>query len=200
MAIDKRATAALIAYASLALSGCAALKGSVAVSEPFDGPRARVRVVMAESGILGPYRGVRAYPNSACVGKNVAGNGVVVNSPAGFEKSLNGREIGMPATAHSAAAGYRGGEFYAVADQPIALRFVRVGDRSEQVVYGVKRTTYHNNGCRRTIVLVPQAGADYEFVLGADNFCSMQATRLTQTDSGVSATPVAVQAAPECAR
>jgi uncharacterized protein YceK len=85
--------------ATFLLSGCNTLKQNVVVSEPTDGERARVRVVIQDID----YRGVRAYPNSTCVNDKLPGNGMVANVQMilGFEKNLNNKKIGMPETAHS---------------------------------------------------------------------------------------------------
>jgi hypothetical protein len=159
------------------LSGCAALKENVAIREPSENPRARIRVLIPS--VLNVYRGVRGYPNSACVGSKVDGNGNIVSSQLGFEKHLNGQSLGMPTTELSQRKNTVKAEFFAVADQPISFRYL-IPDISSLTIVGSDEYRTRIPGCTANISMTPEAGADYElaFELGASGKCAYEARKL----------------------
>lgn len=179
------------------LGGCA-VKGNVVVTEPVDGLRARIRVAASDEGFNAPYRGVRAYPGSSCIDKSIPGNGNVVNPTAGFEKTLNGQQRGMPISAYSQDKHFRTAEFYAAANQPISLSYIRVGTYSTYVMGYLKTTTYNNDQCGRSVQFIPQANADYEIIFDSTQSCKVQAYQLVMKDGVVLPTSMEIQPAPAC--
>ena len=136
--------------AGFLLSGCNTLKQNVVVSEPTEGERARVRVVIQDID----YRGVRAYPNSACVNDTLQGNGIVANVQMvlGFEKNLNNKKIGIPETAHSVDINFVSSEIYVAANEPITFRFHKPNTKIEAGIY----STWRNDGCYMKKTLIPE--------------------------------------------
>jgi len=192
----------MLSLASLVfLSGCAALKENVAIREPSENPRARIRVVIPS--VFNAYRGVRGYPNSACIGKKVDGNGNIVSSQFGFEKHLNGQSLDMPATELAQRKNTVKAEFFAVADQPISFRYL-IPDISSLTIVGNDEFRTRIPGCTANISMVPEAGADYElaFELGASGKCAYEARKLvvrpSEGDSTASLIPFPIQAVGTC--
>ncbi len=181
------------------ISGCA-VKGNVTVIEPSEGARARIRVAALDDGPTGPYRGVRAFPGSQCADRSVPGNGNVVNPTMGFEKTLNDQRRGMPSTAHSQDNDLRKAEFYATADQPIAITYARMPSQSVNVVGGMQTTTTYRDGCSRGVQFTPEANADYEIVFDAARSCKVLAYQLIQTEGRVVAKPIDMQVAQACSK
>ncbi len=181
------------------ISGCA-VKGNVTVVEPTEGARARIRVAALDDAPMGSYRGVRAYPGSQCAAQSVPGNGNVVNPTMGFEKTLNDQRRGMPATVHSHDNDLRKAEFYATANQPIAITYVRVPSQSVNVAGGMQTTTTYRDGCSHGVQFTPEANADYEIVFDAARSCKVLAHQLIQTEGRVVARPIDMQAAQACSK
>ena len=182
------------------ISGCA-VKGNVVVTEPVDGLRTRIRVAAPDKGnsFSAPYRGVRAYPGSSCIDKFLPGGGNVVNPTAGFEKTLNDQQRGMPISAYSQDKHFRVAEFYAVANQPISLSYFRAGSQSSTYdASGGRITTYHNDHCVRSVQFIPHADADYEFIFDALGSCKVQVYQLETKDGQVLPTSMDIQPAPDC--
>lgn len=181
------------------ISGCA-VKGNVTVIEPTEGPRARIRVAALDDGPTGPYRGVRAFPGSQCADRNLPGNGNVVNPTVGFEKTLNDQRRGMPSTAHSQDSDLRKAEFYATAEQPIAITYARSPSQTFSVAAGMQTITTYRDGCLRGVQFTPEANADYEIVFDAARSCQVLAFQLIQTEGRVVAKPIDMQVAQACSK
>jgi len=183
------------------LSGCAALKENVAIREPSENPRARIRVLIPS--VFGVYRGVRGYPNSTCVGSEVVGNGNIVSSQFGFEKHLNGQSLGMPATELSQRKDTEKAEFFAVADQPISFRYL-IPDIASVIIVGGYEHRTRIPGCSANISMIPEAGADYElaFELGTPGTCVHEVRKLlvgpVDGNSSVSRVPLPIQRVGAC--
>lgn len=186
------------ALVAITLIGGCAVKGNVTVVEPTAGVRARIRVAALDDAPMGAYRGVRAYPGSQCADRSVPGNGNVVNPSMGFEKTLNDQSRGMPSTVHSQDNGLRKAEFYATADQPIAITYVRVPSQSVAVAGGMQTTTTYRDGCSHAVQFTPEPNADYEIVFDPARSCKVLAYQLIQTGGQVVAMPFDVQAAQAC--
>ena len=114
------------------LSACGSIKGNVSVKEPPEGTRAKIRVAMpSQSNLTHAYRGIRAYPNAACISKENPNGGMIMsNAAVGFEKTLNGKKIGMVKTQLSESKNFIKAEFYAAANQPIAFSFYKTSNAS----------------------------------------------------------------------
>lgn len=179
------------------ISGCA-VKGNVAVIEPTEGARARIRVAALDEGPIRSYRGVRAYPGSQCTGRDVPGSGNAVNPTMGFAKTLNDQRRGMPSTANSQDSDLRKAEFYARADQPIALAYFRAPSQSVSVSAGVQTTTTSRDACSLGVQFTPEANADYEIVFDAARSCRLLAYQLIQAEGQVVPKPIDIQVAPAC--
>ena len=122
------------------------------------------------------YKGVRAYPNSTCVSLNVPGNGMVTNPmgmAGGFEKSLNGKTLGMPLdNTYQKNSKFVTAEFYAAAGQPITLAYTRppVYETIRQdIISETKVVTKPACDIKKT--LTPQSGQDYQIVFDEKNQC-----------------------------
>lgn len=165
------------------LSGCSALRSNVALEQPKEGPRARVRVITPS--VFNEYRGVRAYPNQACIADNKApGNGNVVGTQFGFEKSLTGQKLGMPESASSVKEDNNQAEVFVAANQPITFKYLKPDSASVTVIAGFK-STVRLPGCIAAVSFIPEAGADYELVFGDDSSkgCGYSSTRLSAPTS-----------------
>lgn len=142
-------------------AGCSTRLKNVAVSEPQDGERVRVRVAIVSPGT---YRRVRAYPNASCYSWRNPGNGNVVNNNSGFEKTFKRRKIGIPDTEFSRNRDLISGEFYARANEPIVFSHARMSDTSiDYSAYGQTITNF-KNGCSSALTFTPEGGHDYELV------------------------------------
>lgn len=183
---------------AITLIGGCAVKGNVTVTEPTEGARARIRVAALDDGPVRSYRGVRAFPGSQCADRNLPGNGNVVNPTMGFEKTLNDQRRGMPSTANSQDSDLRKAEFYATADQPIAITYLRAPSQSVSVTAGVQTTTTYRDSCSRGVQFTPEANSDYEIVFDAARSCGVLAYQLIQTEGLVVAKPIDIQAARAC--
>ena len=179
------------------VSGCA-VKGNVTVIEPTEGARARIRVAALDEGSMGSYRGVRAFPGSQCSSRDVPGSGNVVNPSMGFENTLNDQRRGMPSTANSQDGGLRKAEFYATADQPIALTYFRAPSQTVNVSAGVQTTTISRDACPLGVQFTPEANADYEIVFDVARSCRVLAYQLIQAEGQVVPKPIDIQVAPAC--
>ena len=160
----------LAVLAASLISGCAALKGNVTVSEPDEGPKSRIRVVFFESDAN--YIGVRAYPNSDCWSRDVAGRGMVVNMQTvlGFEKSLNGRSLGMPETVFSRSSRIRWAEFYAAANRPITFSYYENNDKTLSTGRGLPSAAgMVFSSCSDAVYFSPAPDTDYELVFSGKN-------------------------------
>jgi hypothetical protein len=165
----------LIIAATVALSGCSALKHNVKFEQPTEGPRARIRVVVP--AVFNGYRGVRAFPNRDCLPDvNSPGNGNIVASQFGFEENLTGQKIDMPETLLSAKEDTKQAEIFVTAGQPIVFHYkapvIAVGT-SEDKRFDV---FYH---CALPVSFIPEAGADYELeFVDYDTSCVASLLRL----------------------
>ena len=175
-----------VALSVLLVTGCSAIKHNVALSEPTDGAKARVRIAMPK---YGNGRNVVAYPNSACAGNNVPGKGrVLSNYVIGFEETLNNKKIGMAKTAISMNESFIKSEVYVPAGGPLTLRTFKV--RSESVsaptsIAGTSlsyvTTTRHGDGCGSVFTFVADEGGDYEVVVGGDMVsCSVSVSKIIE--------------------
>lgn len=176
----------------LALGGCSALRHNVVVQEPDSGARARVRVSVPDVS----YRGVRAYPNSTCVSKNVPGNGMVtsVQMVLGFEKNLNGKQLGIPESPSVPMGHMVSAEVYARAGKPIAFSFLKPSSQSGTGSY----VRVLADGCALGMSFIPEADKDYVLVFGEADRCDVIATELMTKGGRVIESPVAFQQADTC--
>jgi hypothetical protein len=176
------------------LSGCTTIKQNVVVNEPVDGERARVRVVIPDID----YRGVRAYPNSACVNDKLPGNGMVANVQMflGFEKNLNNKKIGMPETAHSVDKNFVNSEIYVAANEPITFRFHKPNTVLKSGVY----VTVLDDGCYVKKTLVPALNGDYELVFSDPPQCLATAQKIVKTSESMMMVPVEYKDTTDCGR
>lgn len=176
------------------LSGCNTLKQNVVVSEPTEGERARVRVVIQDID----YRGVRAYPNSACVNDKLQGNGMVANVQMvlGFEKNLNNKKIGIPETAHSVDINFVSSEIYVAANEPITFRFHKPNTKIEAGIY----STWRNDGCYMKKTLIPEPDGDYELIFTDMPRCLATAHKIVRTNESTTMVPVEYKDTTDCGR
>ena len=176
------------------LSGCNTLKQNVVVSEPTEGERARVRVVIQDID----YRGVRAYPNSACVNDTLQGNGIVANVQMvlGFEKNLNNKKIGIPETAHSIDMNFVSSEIYVAANEPITFRFHKPNAKIEAGIY----STWRNDGCYMKKTLIPEPDGDYELIFTDMPRCLATAHKIVRTNESTTMVPVEYKDTTDCGR
>ena len=176
------------------LSGCNTLKQNVVVSEPTEGERARVRVVIQDID----YRGVRAYPNSACVNDTLQGNGIVANVQMvlGFEKNLNNKKIGIPETAHSVDINFVSSEIYVAANEPITFRFHKPNAKIEAGIY----STWRNDGCYMKKTLIPEPDGDYELIFTDMPRCLATAHKIVRTNESTTMVPVEYKDTTDCGR
>lgn len=174
------------------LLGCTAIKQNVVLNEPTEGERARVRIVIPDTD----YRGVRAYPNSACMSDKVQGNGMVtsVQMILGFEKNLNNKKIGMPTTSYSVDQQYMNAEIYVAANQPITFRFLKPQTIIKNGVY----VTVLNDGCFVAKSFIPDSNNDYEIVFNDGKQCLVAAEKIVRKNESVSMTAVATETASDC--
>jgi hypothetical protein len=163
-----------IVAATVALSGCSALKHNVEFEQPTEGPRARVRVVVP--AVFNGYRGVRAFPDKNCLPDvNSPGNGNVVASQFGFEANLTGQKLGMPETPLSAKEGTKQAEIFVTAGQPIVFHYKAPAMATEKAGGGFV-TVYH---CGLPVSFIPEAGVDYELeFVDHVNSCASSLLRL----------------------
>lgn len=173
-------------------TGCAAIKNNVVVQEPDTGPRARVRVSVPDVS----YRGVRAYPKSACTSKSIPGNGMIVSvqMPLGFEKNLNGKRVGIPDGPSYPNGNSVSAEVYVSAGQPIAFSFLKP---SSQIVNG-SYVRVLPDGCSLAVSFVPDADKDYSLVFGEADRCDVIATQLVSSGERLTEEPVLLRPAFEC--
>lgn len=177
----------------LAFTGCAALKNNVAFSEPLSGEKARIRVVIPDESPLLPYRGVRAYPNSTCRSTQVPGNGVVVNSRLGFEKTLNDKRIGIPGTPVAAADDNLSAEIHIAANQPVTFWHMRA--RTGGTTYNGFSNYDDGKSCSNILSFIPEANADYELAFGqGSGLCPVSLKKLAQ--ERILIAPINIQTTP----
>jgi hypothetical protein len=175
----------------LLLTACGIGKYNVAYSEPKDGDRARIRVIVPT--VFNAYRGVTAFPNMQCLPKRPVGGGHVVGSYAmGFENNLNGQKIGIPASAFSDKKGYVKAEAYLSANQPVMFTFSKPNSTSESptALGNTKMITIYPDNCFARVVFIPQTNADYELVFTSETSCQFELNRLTVDQGVVSTAPV----------
>jgi hypothetical protein len=183
----------------LFISGCAAIRNNVVVTEPTDGARARVRVAIPAGGL---GRNVLVYPNSTCVGNNVPGKGrVLSNFTLSFEKTLNDKKIGMAKTGISENGEFIKSEIYVQAGAPMTLTTFRVQQESIDIVGKMTYRTFYHDGCGKAITFTPDENADYEVVFGEDKIsCAASVNKIVE-DQGVSSlTPVQFSQPINCPR
>jgi hypothetical protein len=180
--------------ATFLLSGCNTLKQNVVVSEPTNGERARVRVVIQDID----YRGVRAYPNSTCVNDKLPGNGMVANVQMilGFEKNLNNKKIGMPETAHSVDKNFVSSEIYVAANEPITFRF----HKPNTVLKGGAYDIVLKDGCYMKKTLIPEPNGDYELIFTDVPQCLALAHKIVKTNELTTMVPVEYKDTTDCGR
>lgn len=194
----------LLAAAIAGLPGCAAIKGNVTLEAPSSGPTANVRVIIP--GALNAYHGVRAYPNSTCFGTKVPGNGNVVSSYLiGFEKNLNGQNLGMLPTYLSQKEGSVQAEIQVAANRPITFHYIYPATSRSVFPEAGSPNTYriYLNGCSATFSFIPEEGSDYELYFDDALFgiCPYNVSKLTapQTEKPLAtATTIAVEPAGAC--
>ena len=178
------------------VSGCSAIKNNVALSEPEDGPRSRVRVAMPK---YGNGRNALVYPDSACVAKRITGRGrVLSNYTVSFEETLNNKKIGMAKTSISESDNYIKSEVYVRAGVPVIFQTFKVPSESISGVTSVPGTsisyissTIYNDGCSNSITFVTEENVDYEVVFGPDFVsCSATVNKIVEDGPGVTLIPV----------
>lgn len=104
----------LILVLAAAISACSAVGTQFTkMSEPSDGPRARVRM---SANML-----VKGVPDSDCLNWQKAGAGTIFGGMIG-SNGYRQRVIGMPNPHHLPAK--HSGEFYVNADKPIAFQLI----------------------------------------------------------------------------
>jgi hypothetical protein len=186
----------LLGSACFIMTGCSAIKHNVVVAEPIDGSRARIRVVIPNV----EYRGVRAYPNSACANPNLPGAGMVtsVQMSLGFEKNLNEKKIGIPATPYSNNNNYMTSEIYAAANQPITFSINKPPLTIPEGGGYVR--IYPKTACGNAVSFIPEANGDYELVFSDELNCPATASKLSIQNERFEVTPVALQEAKRCGR
>jgi hypothetical protein len=184
------------AFACVLITGCSAIKHNVVVTEPADGDRARIRVVIPNID----YRGVRAYPNSACVNGDLPGAGMVasVQMSLGFEKNLNEKKIGMPTTTYSKNNNYMTAEIYAAANQPITFSINKPALTVPEGGGYVR--IYPKTACSNAVSFTPEANGDYELVFSDELNCPATVQKLTVGQQHFEVTPVESQVAKRCER
>jgi len=186
----------LLVFACAIIAGCSALKHNVVVAEPTEGDRARIRVVIPNID----YRGVRAYPNSACVNWDLPGAGMVtsVQMSLGFEKNLNEKKIGIPTTTYSGNNNYMTAEIYAAANQPITFS-INKPPLTEPAGGGYVRF-YPKTACSNAVSFTPEANGDYELVFSDELNCPTTVHKLSVRQQHFEVTPVESQVATRCER
>jgi hypothetical protein len=179
-----------------ALSGCTALKQNVVVTEPTDGPRARIRVVIPNVD----YHGVRAFPDSACVNRSLPNSGMVtsVQMVLGFEKNLNGKKIGVPETLYSADTRYMNAEIYAKANEPITFNISKP-PVTEGVGGGYVRV-YYDTACNQAVSFTPISNGDYELVFSSEKNCPAVARQLIKTEAQYQERIILLEPATACSK
>lgn len=178
------------------LCGCTALKQNVVVTEPTDGARARIRVVIPNVD----YHGVRAFPDSACVNRSLPNSGMVtsVQMVLGFEKNLNGKKIGVPETLYSADTRYMSAEIYAKANEPITFSISKPPET--EGVGGQYVRVYYATACNQAVSFIPNANSDYELVFSGAKNCPAMARQLIKTEAQYQEKIIPLEPATACAK
>jgi hypothetical protein len=187
----------------IALSGCAALKYNVALEQPTEGSRARVRVVIPT--VFNHSLVVRAFPNRDCapnLNSPNSGN-VVAHQPLGFVASWTGQKLGIPETPLSAKEHTKQAEVFVIADQPIVFFYF-----APVMGYGgtTRIGTTHfikTYGCNFPISFVPEAGTDYELEFAynpSKNICTASLHKLGTPNSKNGMVPIQMERVDKCKR
>jgi hypothetical protein len=183
------------------LVGCStvrdAIKSNVVIEEPAGGPTARIRVITPKNAAKALT--VRGYPKRDCIDRGAPGSGNVIGAVVGFERHLNGRSLGMPASELSKNDDFIHAEINAAANQPIAFQYWLPEVRHVSNAIPYLSTYTVSPGCSVEVSFVPEPGADYELSFEG---CAYTGEKLLATPSGaksaVSAVPIEVKRVGQC--
>lgn len=174
-------------------SGCSAIRQNNVVTEPTTGARAKIRV------ISGNVVNVHAYPNLACQNRDSpTGGRVISTATVGFEKTLNGKKIGVPTTAESSAANVVSAEFFAKANEPITFTAFRPTTVWKSTSGNVTTTTTFRDGCSTAFHFKPEENRNYELSFVGTRACEFKLSELNAVNGEVKSAKVETMDSPDC--